>query len=178
MVIVALAPSAKAEELSARDIMEKNFFVVKLKTVRDMATMTLINARGEIRKREMDIAGKLQSNGIDSNLIIRFQYPPDIKGTGFLQIEHSNGDDNLWIYLPALHKTRRLVANNKKDSFFGSDFSYCDILPPGVDLYHHKMLRSETIDGYECFVIESVPKSEREQRNSGYSKKNNLGAQR
>ena len=32
----------------------------------------------------------------------------------------------MWIYLPALKKSRRLVANNKKDSFVGSDFSYGD----------------------------------------------------
>lgn len=165
------ADMVRGEELNARDIMEKNYFVGKVKTLRNRAILTLINDRGDTRKREIDIAGKLQGNGIDSNLVIRFEYPPDVKGTGFLQHEHSDGDDNLWIYLPALHKTRRVVANNKKDSFFGSDFSYCDILPPKVDLYNHKIVRSETIDGYDCYVIESIPKNEQEKNNSGYSKK-------
>lgn len=162
---------AVADDLSARDIMEKNFFVIKVKTLKESATMTLVNDLGESRERKMDIVGRLQPNGVDTDLIIRFQYPPDIKGTGFLQIEHSEGDDNLWIYLPALNKSRRLVANNKKDSFFGSDFSYGDILPPKVDLYRHTLLRSEKIDGNDCFVIESAPRDETVKTNSGYGKK-------
>ena len=169
--IAALALPATAEEPNARYIMEKNFFVIKVKAIKNTATMTLVNDNGGMRERKMDIVGKLQSNGVDGNLIIRFQYPPDIKGTGFLQIEHSDGDDNLWIYLPALHKSRRLVANNKKDSFFGSDFSYGDILPPKVDRYHHTLIRSEPVDGRECYVIESTPKDEQERCNSGYSRK-------
>jgi outer membrane lipoprotein-sorting protein len=169
--LLTMGLSAAADDLSARDIMEKNYFVIKVKTLKEAATMTLINDLGESRERKMDIVGKLQPNGVDTNLVIRFQYPPDIKGTGFLQIEHSEGDDNLWIYLPALNKSRRLVANNKKDSFFGSDFSYGDILPPKVDLYRHTLLRSETMDGHDCFVIESVPRDETVKNNSGYGKK-------
>lgn len=169
--LVAMTIPAIAEEPSARDIMDKSFFVTKVKTIKNTAKMTLINDKGGIRERKMDVVGKLQKNGIDTNLIIRFQYPPDIKDTGFLQIEHSDGDDNLWIYLPALQKTRRLVANNKKDSFFGSDFSYCDVLPPRVDLYQHRQINSETIDGHACYVIESAPKDEKERSNSGYSRK-------
>ena len=162
---------ATAGDPSARDIMEKNFFVMKISTIRNSAVMTLLTEGGGVRERKMDIIGKLQINGIDSKLIIRFQYPPDIKGTGFLQIEASEGDDNIWVYLPALHKSRRLVANNKKDSFFGSDFSYGDILPPKVDLFRHTLIRSEKVEGNECYVIESVPKDEKEKTNCGYSRK-------
>jgi uncharacterized protein len=77
----------------------------------------------------------------------------------------------LWIYLPALKKSRRLVANNKKDSFAGSDFSYGEIALPKVDLYRHTTLRSEKVDGLECYVIESLPANETVKSNSGYSKK-------
>lgn len=97
--------------------------------------------------------------------------PADIKGTGFLQVEHNDGDDDLWIYLPALKKSRRLVANNKKDSFVGSDFSYGDISLPKVDLYRHTLLRTETVEEMECHVVESVPASEQVKANSGYSRK-------
>lgn len=162
---------APADDSAAFDIMKKNFFANKLKSLKESATMTLITDKGGTREREMNLVGKLQGNGIDYKVSIRFQYPPDIKGTSFLQIESSDGDDNLWIFLPALHKSRRLVANNRKDSFFGSDFSYSDILPLKVDLYDHRLLRSETLDGHDCYVIESAPKDEREKNNNGYSKK-------
>ena len=165
------ASSAAAAEPSAHEIMEKNFFVTKTKTLKSATTMLLINDKGQMRERKSTTVSKLQSNGIDSKLLVKFETPADIKGTGFLQVEHSDTDDDLWIYLPALKKSRRLVANNKKDSFVGSDFSYGDILLPKVDLYRHTLLRTETIDAHDCYVIESVPKDDAVKQNSGYGKK-------
>lgn len=169
-LFIAVTP-VKAGDLSAHNIMEKNFFVMKVRTLSMSALMTLITESGGVRERKLDMLMKLQKNGTDSNIVIRFLYPPDVKGTGFLQIEVPEGDDNMWVYLPALHKSRRLVSNNKKDSFFGSDFSNGDILPPKVDLYRHTIIRSEMLNGNECYVIESVPKDEKEKRNFGYGKK-------
>jgi len=165
------ALDATSAEPSARDIMEKNFFVSKIKSLKSEATMVLINDKGQQRERKNSTLLKLQANGIDSKLLVKFSTPADIKGTGFLQVEHSDGDDDLWIYLPALKKSRRLVANNKKDSFVGTDFSYGDISLPKVDLYRHALLRSEAVDHHDCYVIESVPANDSVTANSGYSKK-------
>jgi uncharacterized protein len=170
--ISALDASAATEQPpSARDIMEKNFYVTKLKALKSDGSMVLINDRGQKRERRSSTLSKLQDNGIDSKLLVKFSTPADIKGTGFLQVEHSDADDDLWIYLPALKKSRRLVANNKKDSFVGSDFSYGDISLPKVDQYRHTLLRSETIDNHDCYVVESVPANDTVKANSGYSKK-------
>jgi len=174
LIVLALASAdarGVAADLSARDIMEKNFFVSKLKSMKAEASMVLINEKGQKRERKSQNIVKLQSNGIDSRVLVKFDAPTDIKGTSFLQLEHSDGDDDLWIYLPALKKSRRLVASNKKDSFVGSDFSYGDILLPKVDLYRHTLLRSDPIENQECFVIESVPTNDTVKANSGYSKK-------
>ncbi|MBI3778877.1 MAG: outer membrane lipoprotein-sorting protein [Gammaproteobacteria bacterium] len=171
LAALAAASAAAPGNPDARDIMEKNFYVTKVRSLRSDTTMLLINDRGQTRERKTTTLSKLQANGVDSSLVVKFLTPADIKGTGFLQIEHIDGDDDQWIYLPALKKSRRLVANNKKDSFVGSDFSYGDILLPKVDAYRHTLLRSEAVDGQDCYVIESVPKDETEKRNSGYSKK-------
>ena len=168
---VVLPAGAQRAELSAHDIMEKNFFATKVTSLRVDTTMVLINDRGQQRERATSGVVKLQANGIDSKLVVKFSTPPDVKGTGVLQIEHSEGDDDLWIYLPALRKSRRLVANNKKDSFVGSDFSYGDITLPKVDQYRHTLLRSETIDEHHCYVVESVPATDTIKANTGYSKK-------
>lgn len=158
-------------QLSARDVMERNFSATKVATLRVDLTMTLINDRGQQRERRTTTLVKLQPNGVDSKFLVRFSDPPDVAGTALLQIEHSDADDDLWIYLPALRKSRRLVANNKKDSFVGSDFSYGDISLPKVDQYRHTLLKTETIDGVACFVIESVPANDAVRGNSGYSRK-------
>lgn len=156
---------------TARDVMERNFFVSKLRGLTADSVMVLVNDKGQRRERRSVNTVKLQPNGVDSMVLVKFSEPNDIRGTSFLQIEHSDGDDDLWIYLPALKRSRRLVASNKKDSFVGSDFSYGDILLPKVDLYRHTVLRSETVDGHECLVIESVPADETVRSTSGYSKK-------
>lgn len=169
--LAVLAAGAQRPELSARDIMERNFVATKVTSLRVETTMVLVNSRGQRRERASSGVVKLQPNGVDSKLVVKFSAPPDIKGTGVLQIEHSESDDDLWIYLPALRKSRRLVANNKKDSFVGSDFSYGDITLPRVDQYTFTLLRSETVDGRDCYVVESVPATEAVKTNSGYSRK-------
>jgi hypothetical protein len=164
-------PAVSAEEPSARDIAEKNFYVTKIKTMLNESTMTLVNDKGQQRVRKTRSVNLLQPNGIDSKIMIRFLQPGDVEGTGYLQVQHYDGEDDMWIYLPALKKVRRLVANNKKDSFVGSDFSYGDILQPVVDTYKHTIAKSEVLDGEDCWVIESVPASEQVKKDYGYGKK-------
>ena len=171
--LIALIPLhvRAAQELTARDMMLKNFFVPKIKAFKTSGTMVLINDKGEKRERKNTSYSVLQPNGIDSKLLVKFTFPTDIAGTAFLQVEHIEAEDDEWIYLPALRKSRRLVANNKKDSFVGSDFSYGDVTLPNVDLYDHRLLGSDVIDGQDCHKIESTPKTEETKNNSGYSRK-------
>lgn len=169
---VATAIAAeKAGTLDAAAIMQRNFQASKVTGVRVDATMVLINDKGQQRERRNTTVIALQPNGIDSKFAVRFSTPADVQGTAFLQVEHSDGDDDLWIYLPALKKSRRLVASNKKDSFVGSDFSYGDISLPIVAKYRHAVVRTEPIDGVDCSVIESIPADDTVKANSGYSRK-------
>ncbi|MFC5475898.1 outer membrane lipoprotein-sorting protein [Paraherbaspirillum soli] len=170
-LILLCAGSAVQAEPTAQQLMERNFYISKISMLKSQTTMSLIAADGQKRERKMETLSKLQKNGIDSNLIVRFQYPADIKGTGFLEMERADADDDLWIYLPALQKVRRLISNNKKDSFMGSDFSYGEMLPPRVELYQHTLLRSETVENQDCYVIQSIPVSDKVRNDSGYSKK-------
>ena len=171
VLALAAATTAFAGNPDPRTIMRRNFFASKTETMGVKMEMSLISPEGGVRRRIMDFTGKLQKNGVYTDLVIRFRYPPDVEGTGFLLLENPSGDDNLWVYLPALHKVRRLVAHDKKDSFFGSDFSYGDILPPKVDLFRHTLLRMEPFAGHECYVVASVPKDGKEMEDSGYSKR-------
>ena len=170
-VMAIFVSTCAIAEPSAHEIMEKNFFASKIASLKSDATMTLINDKGQTRERKISTLQKLKKNGIDSKLVMKFNSPADIAGIGFLQIEQSDADDDQWIYLPALKKTRRLVANNKKDSFIGSDFSYGDFSRPKVDWYIHKLLRSELGDGRDCYVVESIPSNDTIRQDHGYSKK-------
>lgn len=167
---VLLAAPAWAQA-DANELMRRNFYATKVSGFTGDITLTLIDPRGEQRVRKMSIRSALKDNGIDSAVMTRFVQPADIKGTGFLQSENSAADDDIWVYLPALGKTRRLASNNKRDSFFGTDFAYGDILLPPVEKYQHTLLRTEKVDGVDCSVIESRPVDDRTRNDSGYGRK-------
>ncbi len=166
-----LLASSSALAIDADAVMEKNFMATKISGFAGDVTMTLVGARGEKRVRKMSVRSRLRDNGVDSAVMTRFGLPADIKGTGFLQIENRAASDDIWVYLPALGKTRRLASNNKRDSFFGTDFSYGDILLPAVAKYQHAMLRQEKIDGSDCYVIESKPRDAKTREDTGYGRK-------
>jgi hypothetical protein len=162
---------AHGDDLAPDEIMRRNFMVGKVRDSRAELTMTLTNESGARRERSTLGFTKLAENGIDQKRVVRFLTPADVKGTATLLIEHSDGDDDIWIYLPALRKVRRLVANNKKDSFVGTDFSYGDVIGQKVEEWTHTLIGKETVDGVGTFVVESAPRTDAVRETSGYAKR-------
>jgi uncharacterized protein len=160
-----------AEALTAEQIAQKNFVASKVGDSLSDSTFRLINSSGQERKRETKGQTKLIKGSTDNMRLVTFLSPADVKGTKTLLIEHSKGDDDMWIYLPALKKVRRLVSNNKKDSFVGTDFSYGDVIGHKVEQWNHKILREEKVDNKDCWVIESTPLNPTVSDNTGYSKR-------
>jgi hypothetical protein len=83
--------------------------------------LSLITLRG----REAPGAPASAPDG--DRLLIRFSYPNDIRGTGFLVWEHPDSDDERFLYLPSLGRVRRIAGAETQESFVGSDFTYEDI---------------------------------------------------
>ena len=86
-------------------------------------------------------------------------------GTGFLTWDYDelNKDDDKWLYLPAIKKTRRISGSSaKQDYFMGSDFTYDDMGSRNVDEDTHTLLGEETVDGQKCWKLESLPKDKRD----------------
>ena len=170
-LLLTVARMAHAETLTPQAIMQKNLAATKMKDSTTDATFTLTNKDGASRVRKTRGFTRLQANGNDNMRLVRFLAPADIKGTATLLIEHANADDDMWIYLPALGKVRRLSASNKKDSFVGTDFSYGDVIGYKVEEWNHKLLREESLDGAATYVIESTPANDTVRQHTGYSKR-------
>jgi len=166
----ALAGQASAEP-TAQEIMQKNLLATKVLDSTTHSTFVLVNAAGQQRVRETDGQTKLIAGTTDNRRLVTFLSPADVHGTKTLLIEHSAGDDDIWIYLPAMKKVRRLVASNKKDSFVGTDFSYGDVIGHKVEDWNHTLIRREKVDGRDCYVVESTPKRPEVADNTGYSKR-------
>jgi outer membrane lipoprotein-sorting protein len=162
---------AYAEELSLTAIMKKNYQVNRTLDRTNHVKMQMNGKNGKKRLRKLKNFSILKSDNINEKGLIRFLYPPDLKGTGFLVIEYPQGDDDMWLYLPTLRKSRRKLSSNKKDSFMGTEFSYGDIVAAKVEEYKYNLLGREVIDGSECYVIEARPADKDVLKDYGYSKR-------
>ena len=128
--------------------------------------MVLRNRQGQESVRQIRIRVLEVEDDGDKSLLI-FDTPRDVKGTAFLSYSHRTGDDEQWLYLPALKRVKRISSRNKSGSFMGSEFSYEDIASQEVEKYTYRWLRDESYDGKECFVSERFPV---DKKNSGYSR--------
>jgi hypothetical protein len=132
--------------------------------------MTLINASGAKSLRKM--SNKMLEKPKDSKTegdksIIVFLSPADVKGTGLLTYERLDREDDQWLYLPALRRTKRIASKNKSGSFMGSEFAYEDISAQSLEKYtYSNAVNEETLNGIACYKYERYPKS----KYSGYTK--------
>ena len=117
-------------------------------------TMLLTNKQGKTR------SSTIRSITADENRrqIIWFLSPADDKGVAFLKIEHSDGDDEMRLWLPAFKKVRRISSKKKADAFMGSDLSYEDMTSRELHEYEYELGDELTIEGSPCYTLISTPK--------------------
>jgi uncharacterized protein len=101
--------------------------------------------------------------------LMRFASPADMRGVATLTIERAGGSDDLWIYLPALHRVRRLVASNRADPWAGSEFALGDIAGHKVADWRHRIVARDAQAG--VVQIESLPATPRVASDTGYAKR-------
>ncbi|MCB2099745.1 MAG: outer membrane lipoprotein-sorting protein [Rhodobacterales bacterium] len=131
-------------------------------------TMILRNKAGKESVREFEARTLEMADDGDKSINL-FKEPRDVKGTAVLTFTHRSGDDDQWLYLPALKRTKRISSSNKSGSYMGSEFSYEDLGSPEVEKYTYKYLKDEPCpggDGLTCFVMERYPTD----KGSGYTR--------
>jgi len=139
-------------------IMQKVYDLPTPKDMQAELTMTLTNKQGEKRVRKL--SQFISNDGNMEKKIMFFISPADVKGTSFMNWSYNTEkDDDQWIYLPALKRTKRISSGSKGDYFMGSDFTYDDLGDRHPNEDNHKFLREETIQGINCYVVESTPKA-------------------
>jgi len=157
-----------AEALTAREIMEKVDLLDTVDTMVADQEWTLIDKNGYERYRCTKAFLKEKSE--ETLGIMFFLSPADIKGTGFLVRDYRSGekDNDQWLYLPALHKTKRIASSGRSASFMGSDLSYADMSKLVIDDWNYRLLGEEKIAGCKVWVVELLPKSPQVAERYGY----------
>lgn len=172
LLLFQMTPGAAsaADEPKARAIMEK----VDSRDDGDNGTsdmmMELIDKHGNKRVRE--IRARMKDIGRDTHRIMFFISPPDVKDTGFLTYDYDDPDkdDDQWLYLPALRKTKRIASSDKSGSFMGSDLNYSDMTSRNLQDYDFSMVKEDDVDGHKVWLVQAVPRSRKVIEETGYSK--------
>ncbi len=117
--------------------------------------MDIIDKNGNTKHRQI----KIYQKGKHKRLI-RFLAPADVKGVSFLSLS----DEDMWLYMPAFHKIRRIASHVKNENFMGTDFTYDDMAQSNyAEKYSAKILKSDDA----TIVMELIP---RPGKNVGYKK--------
>lgn len=168
--LVAIPPATPAYAESAQEILQRQRELHHVPDETETLKMTMVNKNGETKEREV-VRDTITGPDNLSKILIRFTAPRDVQGTGMLIWEKADGDDDQWLYLPAMRKVKRIAASGKKNRFMGTDFAYEDLSPESLRANTYTLVGNETIDGAECWVVEAVPASEAYAADSGYSKR-------
>ena len=154
----------------AREIIKKSREVSKIQGMEIQSTLNIYDSRGRERVRKTSMASRIFDNGLTEKRIIRFLSPSEVEGTGMLIFDNEDKSDDMWIYMPALRKTRRIVSNEKSQSFMGSEFSNADMSAPTMEDYKYNLMGSEQVSGKDCWKIEQQPVNHDVSDETGLSK--------
>ena len=163
------APPSSDPTLSALEIMRRvDARDDGDRSVRDME-MILIDKNGNQRTRR--IRSFSRDEGEDVQTIMFFLEPADVEDTGFLTYDYdADQDDDQWLYLPALRKTKRIASSDKSGSFMGSDFSYADLTAREVEKYDWTLMKETEVRDHPVWQIQGIPRTREEIDETGYVK--------
>ena len=170
LILASLPSAAQAAELSALEIMQRVDSRDDGDNRTARITMTLTDRRGTVRERSLETFMKDQ--GPDTLNLMFFRTPANVRDTGFLTHDYREPerDDDQWLYLPELRKTKRIASGDKSQSFMGTDFSYADMTRRVVEEWTYKLLGEREVRGEMAWVIEATPVSETIEQRYGYAR--------
>ena len=142
IILIAIICSTSLFAQDAKSIIEKNKTEMEATDQEVTLTMQLVSKSGSTRERSLTWSTMKAKTGLSSSYLL-FTAPADIKGTAFLSQENATGNDDQWLFLPALKRSRRISSNEKGQSFMGSDFTYDDLGEEDTNKSTYKLLKSE-----------------------------------
>lgn len=156
VLLIFTSPVFAAETLTAVQIAQRTYDRYLGDDMQMRGSMELIDKNGHVRNREYVSIRK--DSDVMRKQVIRFTAPADIDGTSFLNLESDNSSHTeQHLYLPALKRTRRIVASQMARRFVNSDFTYEDMQRHPVADWSYQLGADEAISGYECYVLTSIP---------------------
>ncbi|MCG2589573.1 outer membrane lipoprotein-sorting protein [Rhodohalobacter sulfatireducens] len=143
--LMAISASAQSAEEIVRQAYEK----MEGESSRAEITMKIVRPNWD-----RSVSMKSWSLGEDYSLIL-ITAPARDEGTSFLM-----RNNEIWNWLPDVNRTIKMPPSMMSQSWMGSDFSNNDLVRESsvITDYTYSLLEDETVDGYDCYKIEMIPK--------------------
>jgi outer membrane lipoprotein-sorting protein len=155
IAVLFVAGNVSAAELTADEIVEKanqaSYYAGK--DGRAAVEMTITDDKGGTRERAFTILRMNTENG-NQKFYVYFTEPADVRKMAYLVWKNVGGDDDRWLWLPALNLNKRIAPGDKRTSFVGSDFFYEDVSGRSLHEDSHELV--ETTEKH--YLIKNVPK--------------------
>jgi hypothetical protein len=151
-----------AQELTADEIVDKALGKGAVGFKQGSATirMTIVSAKGEAKERTLELKA-MRGEGAMLKTLVKFTKPADVNGTAFLVVEKKDALPDQYVYVPKSKVVRRIAAGNASSTFFGSDFTYGDLMPlPTSDKgkIQIEKLPDGDVGGQPVYVLSITPK--------------------
>ncbi len=169
LFLIATA-AASADDTKAREIMQKVEDRDDGDNQISEMEMILIDKFNQRRVRRLSTFTK--DKGKDNLRMMFFLHPADVKNTAFLVYDYdsANKDDDQWLYLPALRKSKRIASSDQSGSFMGSDLNYADMTSRNLEDFEFFLKKEMSVNGHNTWLIESIPRSKKVIAETGYTK--------
>jgi len=155
LAICGTGAIATAQELTGQQILDEMSFDTIL-SGSGTAELTLITENAKGAQRDYAVKVYLKTDDSGDKQFLEYLAPADVRGTKFLAINEVGQESQMWLYMPALGRERRIASHMTGDSFMGTDFTY-DEIGGGFnynDDYTAKRLNDEKIVDVDCYVLE------------------------
>jgi outer membrane lipoprotein-sorting protein len=151
----AAPPPAESAEGIVQKVLEADPWA--LSSAEMTARATLTDKRGAVSTMSFAARSRRYDPPF-SKTLVRFSAPSDLAGAGFLQIQNRQGDDDRYLFLPDLKKSRRISGNLRRSSFMGTDFSFADLDRRDLREGTATKAGDEEIGKFPCFRVQIKPK--------------------
>ncbi|MCW3805837.1 outer membrane lipoprotein-sorting protein [Plebeiibacterium marinum] len=150
-VVVTCSGGALVAQVTARDIIDRANELLRGKTSYTEMEMKVVRTKWE---RTLKFKG--WSKGVDYSMIY-ITFPAREKGQVFLKRQK-----DMWNYLPDIDKMIKIPPSMMMQSWMGSDMTNDDLVKGAsiVEDYIHNIIGEEEKNGYDCWIIELIPKED------------------
>ncbi|MDF1559169.1 MAG: outer membrane lipoprotein-sorting protein [Bacteroidales bacterium] len=166
-LLIASLPTLTAQQPDATQLMDRSRDLTMSGNLQSNVTLTITEKNGATRKRVVNMVSK--TYGDTEKRMMKFLDPADVRGTAMLIIDNKESQDDMWIYLPALRRTRRIVSTEKGKSFMSSEFTNADMASGSNTDFSISHMPQSGENG--LWVIESVPVDDDIADEHGFSRK-------